>query len=518
MKPLIVRASIALGLTAASIVFLACTSNSPDDPPADNNPALNYTESTEDFANPERGFYHYSEVRSSSYRLLNQAELTGYRSMQPVSGANYQVISTLVFRYFVIDDAKDRPLTTSFLENVGKDFAVARQAGVKLIPRFVYTTTQTAGSCPEGFICPPYGDAPKNIILNHISQLKPVLQANADVIACVQSGFIGTWGEQYYTDYFGDASPNGNQGEKLKNSNWSDRTEVLNALLDAVPADRMIQVRYPQLKQRALYGVDASLNSAALTEQQGFSKTAAARLGYHNDCFMASENDYGTYEDYGNDASPRNGDAAVLKTLKDYVKTDSRYLVVGGETCTDDFSPANDCEPAGRIQAEFAAVHYSFINAHYNNAVNNDWQTGGCMDEIKRNLGYRFVLRSANLPATGTRGADISISLEIRNKGYASPYNQRPAKLVFRNKSTNDSRSVTLATDVRRWYTGDHTIKENVKIPTDLPPGDYELLLSLPDAYESISARPEYSIRLANRDLWEASTGFNKLNHTIRVD
>ncbi|MEB0288880.1 DUF4874 domain-containing protein, partial [Cryobacterium sp. 10S3] len=78
---------------------------------------------------------------------------------------------------------------------------------------------------------------------------------NADVIACVQLGFIGTWGEQYYSDFFGDASPNAAQG-KLLDQNWKDRIEVIKAMLDAVPADRMIQLRYPQLKQRYIYGVN----------------------------------------------------------------------------------------------------------------------------------------------------------------------------------------------------------------------------------------------------------------------
>jgi hypothetical protein len=44
------------------------------------------------------------------------------------------------------------------------------------------------------------------------------------------------------------------------------------------------------------------------------------------------------------------------------------------------------------------------------------------------------------------------------------------------------------------------------------------MLLSLPDAYASIAAKPEYSIRLANNDVWEAATGYNKLNHTVKVN
>lgn len=478
---------------------------------------VTYTESAEDFPNPERGFYRYSEVHASNYVTLNEAELKAYRSPQSIESANYQVASTLVFRYYVLDDVVNTAISASFLTNLKKDFDAARAAGVKLIPRFTYTTSAKAGDCPEGFICPPYGDAPKAIILNHIAQLKPLLQDNADVIACVQLGFIGVWGEQYYSDFFGDASPNANQG-KLTDNNWKDRIEVIKAMLDALPADRMIQLRYPQLKQRFLYGVNAPLTSAPLTESGAFNETDMARLGYHNDCFMASSNDFGTYEDYGNSSTPRASDGTVLNTLKDYFKADSKFVVVGGETCSDDFSPTNDCEPAGKIQAEFAALHYSFINAHYNNAVNNDWQDGGCMDNIKRNLGYRFVLQSAVLPDNVVKGTSLNITLNIKNAGYASPYNKRPAKLILRNTKTTEMTTFDLATDVRKWYSGDNTVTETIQIPADFTAGEYEMLLSLPDAYASIAAKPEFSIRLANNDVWEATTGYNKLNHIIKVN
>jgi hypothetical protein len=479
---------------------------------------VTYTESSEDFPNPERGFYRYSEVHSSNYTVLTEAELKSYRSPQTISSANYQVASTLVFRYYVLDDVVNKAISSTFLVNIKKDFDAARAAGVKLIPRFVYTTTAKVGDCPEGFICPAYGDAPKAIILSHIAQLKPVLHENADVIACVQLGFIGTWGEQYYTDFFGDASNNGGQGNKLTDNNWKDRIEVIKALLDAVPADRMVQLRYPQIKQRYVYGVNSPITAAPLTESSAFSATDIARLGFHNDCFMASSNDFGTYEDYGNSTTPRTSDGTVLNTLKDYFKADSKFVVVGGETCSDDFSPTNDCEPAGKIQAEFAALHYSFINAHYNTAVNNDWQDGGCMDNIKRNLGYRFVLQSAVLPDNVVKGTDLSIVLNIKNAGYASPYNKRPAKLLLRNTKTNEINAFELAADVRKWYSGENKVSETIPLPSDFPAGDYELLLSLADAYPSIAAKPEYSIRFANEGVWESTTGYNKLNHILKVN
>ncbi|RYE20371.1 MAG: DUF4832 domain-containing protein, partial [Sphingobacteriales bacterium] len=386
---------------------------------------------------------------------------------------------------------------------------------VKLVPRFVYTASATPGNCPEGFICPPYGDATKTIILSHIAQLKPVLHANEDVIACVQLGFIGTWGENYYSDYFGDPSPNAGQA-KLLDNNWIDRIAVLRAMLDAVPASRMVQVRYPQFKQRYLGGVNAPLTTAALTESGAFNETDIARIGYHNDCFMASTNDFGTYEDYGNSSTDRSSSSSVINTLKDYMKADSKFVVVGGETCSDDYA-ANDCEPAGKAQEEFSTLHYSYINAHYNINVNNDWQTGGCMDNIKKNLGYRFVLKSAVLPDNVVVGTALNITLNLKNAGYASPYNKRTAKLLLRNKQGGAITSFNLTSDPRKWYSGDNTIQESIKIPSDFPKGDYELLLNLPDESESIATRPEYSIRIANEGVWEAETGYNKLNHTISV-
>lgn len=480
--------------------------------------SVSYTESTADFPNPERGFYRYSETYASNFTSLNAEELKSYRILQTVSGAGYQVLSTLVFRYYILDNVTAGPIQASFLTNIEKDMIAARTGGVKIIPRFVYTVKQNSGDCPEGFICPPYRDAAKAVVLNHISQLKPVLQANADVIACVQLGFIGTWGEQYYSDFFGDASTNGGQANKLLDQNWLDRADVLRAMLDAVPADRMVQVRYPQIKQRYLFGVNAPISSAPLTDVDGFTAADNARIGFHNDCFMASTNDLGTYEDYGNSSSARTSSGSVINALRSYMESDSKYVAVGGETCSDEYSPANDCEPAGKAQAEFAAMHYSYINAHYNNNVNNDWETGGCMDNIKRNLGYRFVLLSGSFPDNVVRGTTMSIVINLKNAGYASPFNMRVAKLLLRSKQTNEVQSFDLATDVRKWFPGNHKIEESIQIPDSMAAGDYEMLLNLPDAYESLSGKPEYSIRLANEEVWEETTGYNRLNHTIKVN
>ncbi len=480
-------------------------------PPAD---TIIYTESAEDFPNPERGFYRVAETNVKNYHALDVNQMKQWRTLQQADDGNYKVYSTLVFRDIVMEGFTDKGLTQDILDKINNDFAAAREAGVKLILRFCYTVTTHSGSCPEGFICPPYGDAPKNIVLKHIAQLKPLLQQNTDVICCMQMGFIGTWGENFYSDYFGDPSSNGRG--KLLDRNWQDKNEVLKALLDALSADRMIQVRTPQMKQRFVYGVKAFTNSVALTDAEAFTATDKARIGFHNDCFLSSPDDYGTYDDYGNSSSPH---VNAYSILHNYAMVDGKYVPAGGETCDDTYSPQNDCETAGKAQTEMRSMHYSFLNCAYNNDVNNDWQTGGCMDAIKKNLGYRFVLRNTIFPKLPVKaGMQLSFSINLDNAGYASPFNERQVKLIMRSRQTGKEFSYTIPdADPRKWYSGATTLKTKIVTQTEMPAGTYDLFLFLPDKYPSIAARPEYAVRFANANVWEEKTGYNSLFASVTI-
>ncbi len=123
------------------------------------------------------------------------------------------------------------PISQDYLNKIQADFNAVRNAGIKIIPRFAYSDSDVAGQ----------RDASKAQIISHINQLQPLFQNNADVIASVQAGFIGSWGEWYYTDYFGIAPTA---------TDYANRKEVVNALLAALPASRMIHIRTPLLKQK----------------------------------------------------------------------------------------------------------------------------------------------------------------------------------------------------------------------------------------------------------------------------
>ncbi len=120
-----------------------------------------------------------------------------------------------------------------------------------------------------------------------------------------------------------------------------------------------------------------------------------------------------------------------------------------------------------------------------------------------------------------------SFGFQVKNEGYAAPYNPRLVELVFRRTDAlTYTRTFTIydpsgprddERDPRFWLAGGtYTISQVVSFPTGLPAGSYEVMLNLPDPEPVLRDQPAYSIRLVGSD-WEASTGYNKLDHTIMV-
>ena len=484
--------------------------------------SVTYSASTEDIVNPDRGFYAHTEGVASSFVPLSQTTLQDWRnSYNTPWNANYTVKTSIVLRHYVLDSYVGvDTLPQSFLDNIQSDFDTARAAGVRLIVRFSYTITVPTGSCGS-WICPPYGDAPKSRVLAHINQLTPYLQNNDDVIFTVQNGFVGIWGEQYYSDYFGSA---GDQNGRLTDQNWIDRNNIVTALLNAVPTNRMIQLRYTQAKQK-YFNVDAPITDEPMSANEAHNGSAIARLGFHNDCFLTNENDQGTYGDYGSDAIAPQYGSQVTNTLKNYHIQDSKYVVIGGETCGDvdanQVSYDNDCND--NVVGTMDSLNYTFLNSNFDNSVNNDWQDGACMDTIKRRLGYRLQMNTGTYADSVQAGGVLAINMQIENTGFAAPANPRQLYLVLRNTSTNAEYKIALTgsnTDSRFWLSGQSvTINESVQVPLNVVDGNYALFLHIADNSNGgqIENRPEYSIQLANSGTWEASTGYNNLLHTVVV-
>lgn len=439
-------------------------------------------------ANPTRGFYHaaethYLDATGRGWRPLNEATLRSWRA----EGIT-QVFREDYLEYF---GGADGPwnLTPDLLSKVSADFATARRAGVKVIMRFAYTLP------PDGVWPPPtpYGDAPVNRTLHHIMQLGPILRRNADVIATVQEGFIGLWGEGYYSDYFSDPT----DPSIVTDQNWIDRGKVLHALLSVLPKSITVQVRTMYMKQRIL-GVPTG-TAGALTPQQAFSGSDLSRVGHHNDCFLASDDDFGTFL------------SDPLSLDEDYLAADSRYVPVGGETCNVN-PPKSEWPSAESLMARF---HYSFLNIEYNTDVLNSWGPTGLTEAAKR-LGYRFTMLNGQFSKSVQSGGTIHLDLKVRNDGFTTPYQQQPAQLVLTDG--HHSYRLAIPTDPRRWAAGTTTdVRADIRVPGSVRPGDYRLALALPSAWKSLANRPDYAIRTANTGTWNSAAGWNELGATVTV-
>jgi hypothetical protein len=410
-----------------------------------------YSPLTGPLSNPERGFYRSAAVAMDPY--FDDYQKLGVR---------------LVFSYVRLDAYRNQDLPQALLDAVTSGLDKARTAGMKLVLRFAYNDGPYPNSEP---------DASKAQILEHIAQLKDTLRANEDVIALVQAGFIGAWGEWHTST-----------NQLLDNP--QDRQDIIEALLAALPAWMNTQIRYPPYKE-AMYG-------AALDDAHAFDGSAAARMGHHNDCFLASDTDQGTYPD------------AQIDHFKEYVAADTRYVPMGGETCA--VHDRNACSVA---VPEMEKLHFSFLNEEYLDQVIARWHTEGCYEEIRDRMGYRLRLVQASFAPAARPGGQFLLSVQLRNDGFAAPFNPRTVEVVLRSPSDTQSAPVS-EWEVRRWEPGaDIVLKARVLLPASLADGTYQLALRLPDPHASVAGRVEYAIAFANQDVFDMATGDNRLGMIV---
>jgi hypothetical protein len=115
-------------------------------------------------------------------------------------------------------------------------------------------------------------------------------------------------------------------------------------------------------------------------------------------------------------------------------------------------------------------------------------------------------------------GGELSVSLNVRNDGYAPPYNPRGVEIIARNQTTGAVLVGKLPVDPRRFTPGaTSSIAARLCVPAGTAEGTYALSLFLPDPEPALHDRPEYAIRLANVGLWDAATGYNSLKQTVSV-
>jgi hypothetical protein len=415
--------------------------------------------------NPERGFASWVDVVS-------------YSNMSFIRAKG----NSLGFGYIRLDDFRDQPISAAYLNQISSGFQRVRQSGIKMVVGFSYNF---AAGDP---------DASKFWIQYHLKQLEPILKDNADVIAVLWGGFIGAWGEWHN-------STNGLLTPTIKR-------EIVASILDALPQSRFVGIRYP-------HDLMELQDSIPITGDEGFKGSDAARLGSFQNCFLASDDDWGTWGTKVNPADPNGTSWIWLGTIdqdKSYVEANARYSPVGGETCNVN-PPRTNCATA---VSEMKRLQFSFLHDDYEPNVLAGFKEQGCYDTMKAYMGYRFVLDTASFPTKVQRGKRFQLNINLTNTGWANMYNYRPVNLVFSNKYYKYV--IPLGEDPRRWAAGEKVaISKEIFLPSSMSVGTYNVSIWMPDDSLLIQSNPAYSVQFANAGTWDSATGFNILSKSVQI-
>ena len=453
------------------------------------------------FSNPERGYYKRSEITErDDFAYIADLGITVVHSYIPI------------YKYYGLDadnpwsDGIYEGLPGSLTENLQRGLDAIRRAGLKAILRPAYAWDWR----------PPVAEN-WDIVKSHIAQINEIISKNADVVMALEAGILGLWGEWHGDGIFTDS--NSEKGAGF-------RYELFKYILDTTPDSIPVRLRYPYFIKEMLYlGVNPPEGQSAMTQAQ------SDRIGYHNDSFMVDENDWGSYNPREVWWGRKSGLASnhitnnVFRQWMYEIRTSSGgNILMGGETewAGDTTVKHENSIPPLRVLEEMANLHTTDISTDYNPEHINLWrdtnvpasETGepaeSVYDRIGRRLGYRLRLTEAEMTAAEFAGGRFEIDAAINNDGFAGIINARPAYIVL-DDGKNRYDIMLSDIDARLWLPGLNNLKASFKLPEDIAEGAYKVALWLPDAAENLRGRAEYSVRFANKNVWDSQNGYNVL-------
>lgn len=418
-----------------------------------------------EIANPERGFYRWAWSNLDQFKKDDGADA-------------YKNGIRIIYAMVRLDAYKGTTLPASLLTGLRTGFANARQSGVKIIPRFVYNYPENETEYRD------VTDAPLNTVLGHIAQLKPILQENSDVIAYMQAGFAGAWGEWHTSS------------NNLTSA--ASRTSIRDALLDAMPKDQFVQFRYPPHLM--------AWSATPPAESTAFNGTAQARSGIHNDCFLASKTDVGTFSD----------NATTMAQQRSYTMALGKIAPFGGETCNpSDEAGAQPRTSCADILSEGKQYSLTYLNGeYYTEAFHSRWKRDGCYAQVERQMGYRLEFVSVEHPAGAKAGMALPVQFAVRNVGWARPFKARHLTFLLKHRVSGVVHKLATAVDPRTWTPGNvFTHDVSLAIPQAAASGEYDIYIALPDGAAQLNGDVRFAVRPANADnavnrqAWDAALG-----------
>lgn len=432
----------------------------------------NYEETIEKIDNPDRGFY---------YPVSISCKPQGMNKDFKIPKANQLIHLRLGLKQFTQkgNGKQDFNLTVEMIDTLNEYLQQIRQSGGTAIIRFAYDDFEGIADLEPSM----------EQIEKHIQQLKPFFEQNEDVITCVETGFLGPWGEQHTSKIV--------TSENMK--------KIVKRMLEIVPSSRTINVRKPQW-----YCDYRNIAINQIEQNQTTENEEAYRVGIFNDGYLGSKSDLGTFRD--------------RKKEIQWLNQQAKHTLYGGEVVkgTQDLDEkGNLYNSLEHIQKEMFETHTSYLNCLWNDQVIKKWKetiyTGEDLKYqgqsgytyIENHLGYRFVLRKAKLQKEYEKNENFKVELQLENVGAGNVVNQKKTYLIL--KKENQLMAKELPIDVRKW---DTQIQQNISIDLpikDLESGDYEIYLKIMDAKKDPLQENKRGIQLANKEVWDKEIGANKI-------
>lgn len=434
--------------------------------------------------NPDRGYHlectYWADNMQNPFNL-SEIYPKGFIDdrMATYESANDGV--TLVQQYIYLTKWVESDISQEGLDNIQKIFDGLRSHGCKAILRFAYNYTglDTSGGESERWI------------LRHIEQLQPLLEKNKGLIATIQSGFLGAWGEWHN-------SPLAN--------NQAAKNKIMNALLNAYPAPYCIEIRTPDHKN-------------ALTFDRESDKM---RMGFNNDYFTAGQHPLAP----GNDFVP--GDNWYQQAT-----AESPSFYMSGEIPYNEQSEWGLSTLIGRIATLkiLRDHHYSAFDITQNFELNiYSWkQSSVTADRLKQakilfdenyfmedgrkvsrsfyefvrdHLGYRLnVQNSSELKAENGK---LIYNVNLTNTGFATVVNPKLVYLVLLSEAGEVVKELKLDVNPKDWQPFDpalgsydvltHTLKGTVDAGVS---GKYKVGIWMPEASDALKYEATYAVKFA---------------------
>ena len=480
---------------------------------------------SEAFLNPERGWN-------------KRVQITKTRDFAPYREAGASVLHSYVEIYDYLGLSAERPwseditdrLPEALLEDLQAGLDAVREAGLKIILNPGYAWSWS----------PPIVEN-WDVIKEHIKQLCEVIGKNADVVMAFEAGVIGRWGEWHITDENPDIYATNSHIYEMKSEEGAHfRYELAKLILDSLPDNVLLSLRYPVFIMELKY-----LAADPPEGQQALSAAQMDRLGFHNNSFMVEPGDWGSYSTYGQSVwwAKKSGWAKSNIPTNDEIRdwiygwrtSAGGNMMVGGEV---EWSEPTDWGfegtllyeqslPPMRVLSDLADSHVTHMSTDYNQIHINLWRETilpvsdlgepeeSVYERMGRKMGYRLRLLGAEFTTAQRAGGEFGISAKIANDGYAGIVRARPAFVVLDDGKDHRYEIPLDGVDARLWMPGENVLEAAFGLPADMPKGKYDVALWLPDISENLRGKPGYSIRFANKDMWDAKKGHNKLGELI---